>query len=224
MQYVKYLRAFSSILVLVSVVSIIVVGIMAVVDPEQLKSFFEQSIEMVHSLGLVGSLLIMTIAALTAFPAELPAIACGAMYGLVPGFFVAWATAMIGASIAFAVARYVDQSILKSVFGEKLFATIRKRANENSGLMTLFLIRLIPMFPFFVVNFASGMSGMRYRSYLLATGAGMIPGAFVSSAIGAGLMFANMYLLLFGLSVVVLVIFSLRIYRNSKVLPHNTDG
>ena len=59
----------------------------------------------------------MTIATLTVFPAELPAIACGAMYGLTPGFIITWITAMIGGSVAFFIGRFVIPAFLEVVIG-----------------------------------------------------------------------------------------------------------
>ena len=216
MKSARLLRALSAVLVVLSIISFIALAITAFLAPEELKAFFDTFIGQIHRLGLIGSVLIMTVAALTAFPAELPAIACGAMYGVTFGFAVTWVSAMIGASVAFWVGRYVHPSFLKSLVGERIFTTIRKRSNEKTGIMTLFLVRLIPWFPFFLVNFASGMSSMRYTSYLLATGAGIIPGALVSNAIGAGLLFTNAVIVLIALSIFMLLVFLLRIYRSSN--------
>ncbi len=214
-RHADYLNTLSTALILVSTLSFVAVGLMMLIAPEFLDEIFKQSIALVHGLGLIGSLLIMTIAALTAFPAELPAIACGAMYGLLPGFFVAWLTAIIGSSVAFSVGRHFEPTILRRIMGESIFASIRKHANQNSGIMALFLVRLIPFFPFFIVNIGSGMSGMPFRNYILATSAGIIPGAFISSAIGAGLAFSSSVVLLITASVVVLAVCSIKIYRNS---------
>jgi uncharacterized membrane protein YdjX (TVP38/TMEM64 family) len=78
--------------------------------------------------------------------------------------------------------------------------------------MVLLLVRLVPLFPFFVVNFASGISGMRYTSYMVATGVGIIPGAVVSNAIGAGLMVTNTIIVLVAISILVLTVFSVKIF------------
>ena len=202
---------------MIAVLTFIAVCLAALIAPEALKIFFANFMEHIHALGLVGAAIIMTIAALTAFPAELPAIACGAMYGLTNGFFVIWVTAMLGSSLAFTVGRYVDPAFLEMIVGKTVYSKIRERANEKTGLMTLFLVRLIPYFPFFIVNFASGMSGMRYGGYFLATGFGIIPGAFVSSAIGAGLLSSNSVIVLIVLSLLILFAFLWKLYRGRSL-------
>ncbi len=206
----------SSALVVVSVILFIVVGIVALSAPLELRAFYDSSVHEIHTIGLVGSAIIMTIAALTAFPAELPAIACGGMYGFSSGFIVIWVSAMIGASVAFFVARNVDPAFLTTIVGHKIFEKIKKRSNEKNSVLTLFLVRLVPLFPFFIVNFAAGMSGMRYSSYLLATGAGIIPVALVTSAIGAGLLLMNSIIVLIVLSVVILGLFLVKNFNRAS--------
>ena len=214
MHYARLFKIFSSALFLIAILTFIAVCTTALIAPEELKLFFSNFMEKIHGFGLIGAAMIMAIAALTAFPAELPAIACGAMYGLTNGVFVIWITAMIGSSLAFAVGRYVDPAFLEMLVGKTVYSKIRERANEKTGLMTLFIVRLIPYFPFFVVNFASGMSGMRYGGYFLATGLGIIPGAVVSSAIGAGLLSSNSVVLLIVLSLLILFAFVWKLYSN----------
>jgi uncharacterized membrane protein YdjX (TVP38/TMEM64 family) len=212
LEYARFIGVLSNALIALSLISFIAVGVMVLTVPQVMEAFFNASISKIHSFGLIGSVLIMTIAALTAFPAELPAIACGAMYGLIPGSIITWISAMIGASVAFAVGRYVDPAFLEIVVGKKIFAVIRKRASEKTGIMVLLVVRLVPLFPFFVVNFASGMSGMRYTSYMVATGVGIIPGAVVCNAIGAGLMVTNTIIVLVAISILVLTVFSVKIF------------
>jgi uncharacterized membrane protein YdjX (TVP38/TMEM64 family) len=128
LEYARFIGVLSNVLIALSLISFIAVGVMVLTVPQLIEAFFNASISKIHSFGLIGSVLIMTIAALTAFPAELPAIACGAMYGLIPGSIITWISAMIGASVAFAVGRYVDPAFLEIVVGKKIFAVIRKRA------------------------------------------------------------------------------------------------
>lgn len=216
MNYEKIFGTVSSFFIILSVVSFAAVGIMVLAAPDTLENFFSTLAAQTHKLGLVGAALLMTLAALTAFPAELPAIACGAMYGLLPGFVVIWITAMLGASIAFAMGRYVNPALIEGIVGKIVFGAIRKRSNEKSGVASLFVVRLIPLFPFFIVNYASGLSGMRYHNYLLATGAGMIPGAMISSAIGAGMVTGNAVAILLIILTIFLLAISMKIYRGSK--------
>jgi uncharacterized membrane protein YdjX (TVP38/TMEM64 family) len=70
-------------------------------------------------------------------------------------------------------------------FGEKL-KEFDKGLTEN-GLSYLLFLRLVPLFPFFLVNLASGMTGLSARTYLLGTMVGILPGSFVYANAGASI-------------------------------------
>ena len=92
--------------------------------------------------------------------------------------------ATIGAVIVFLAARTALAETLREKAGPRL-SKLRAGFQENAFSYLLFL-RLVPAFPFFLVNIAAGLFGMRTGPYALATFLGIMPGTFVFSSIGAG--------------------------------------
>jgi uncharacterized membrane protein YdjX (TVP38/TMEM64 family) len=90
--------------------------------------------------------------------------------------------ATTGATLAFLAARYMLRDWVEQKFGKWLEPLQQGFAkNAFSYLMTL---RLIPLFPFFVVNLVSGLTRMNVSSYVAATALGIIPGSFVYAYAG----------------------------------------
>ncbi|MEO8808756.1 MAG: TVP38/TMEM64 family protein [Rhodanobacter sp.] len=98
----------------------------------------------------------------------------GPVFGLLWGSVIVTLAAAIGATLAFLVARFVLRDWVQSHF-EKQLAKINHGV-ERDGIYYLFLLRLIPAFPFFVINLAMGLTPMRIRTYFLVSLVGMIPG------------------------------------------------
>ena len=90
--------------------------------------------------------------------------------------------ATIGATLAFLVARYLLRDWVERKFGNRLSAVQEGFArNAFSYLLTL---RLIPLFPFFLVNMVSGLTRVPVGTYMAATSLGIIPGSFVFAYAG----------------------------------------
>ncbi|MGH8225254.1 MAG: TVP38/TMEM64 family protein, partial [Gammaproteobacteria bacterium] len=98
----------------------------------------------------------------------------GPIFGLFWGSVIVTFAAAIGATISFLVARFLLRDWVQSHFERQLAAI--NRGIERDGIFYLFLLRLIPAFPFFVINLAMGLTPMRTRTYFLVSLVGMIPG------------------------------------------------
>lgn len=108
----------------------------------------------------------------------------GLLFGTLIGGGLAVVGATAGATVIFLAAKTAFAETLKAKAGprlQKLQAGFE--ANAASYLLTL---RLVPAFPFFLINIAAGVFGMRLAPYVLATGFGIIPGALVYASVGAG--------------------------------------
>lgn len=109
----------------------------------------------------------------------------GFLFGTWLGGGAAWIGASIGATLIFLAARTAFGDVLRARAGswrEKL----RDGFRENA-FTYLLVLRLTPVAPFFIVNVAPAFFDVKLRDYVLATMLGMIPGAFVYAAVGAGL-------------------------------------
>lgn len=134
---------------------------------------------------LVFLLVYATAVALSVPGAAALTITGGFLFGQALGAALSVAAASAGAVLVFLAARTAIGDGLRRRAGPWL-GRLEKgfRANAFSYLLAL---RLIPAFPFFVVNLVPAMLGVRLRTFALATAIGIVPGAFVYASVGAGL-------------------------------------
>jgi uncharacterized membrane protein YdjX (TVP38/TMEM64 family) len=106
----------------------------------------------------------------------------GFLFGSLMGTLFVNVGATAGATLAFLAARYLLRDWVEQKFGDRL-GPIQEGFAKNafSYLMTL---RLIPAFPFFLVNLVSGLTRVNLGTYVLATSIGIIPGSFVFAFAG----------------------------------------
>ncbi len=108
----------------------------------------------------------------------------GFLFGTFTGAFGIVIGATIGACIIFMVARNAVGDGLTQKMGPYM-QKFEKGLNKNE-LSYLFLLRLVPIFPFFVVNVVPALFNVKFRNYALSTGLGIIPGSLVYASIGDG--------------------------------------
>jgi pyruvate/2-oxoglutarate dehydrogenase complex dihydrolipoamide dehydrogenase (E3) component/uncharacterized membrane protein YdjX (TVP38/TMEM64 family) len=101
----------------------------------------------------------------------------GALFGLRTGSIVVAISATLGATLAMLSARYLFRDAVRAKFGERL-KTI-DAGIEREGGFYLFALRLAPVFPFFMINLAMGLTGMRTLTYAWVSLIGMLPGTLV---------------------------------------------
>ncbi|WP_223923526.1 TVP38/TMEM64 family protein [Geobacter sp. AOG2] len=117
--------------------------------------------------------------------AAILSLAAGAIFGSVMGTVYANIAATIGATLAFLVTRYLLRDTIQSRFGPRLESLNREL--EARGFNYLLFLRLVPLFPFFLINLAAGLTRLPLRTFVLGTMIGIIPGGFVYVNAGASL-------------------------------------
>jgi uncharacterized membrane protein YdjX (TVP38/TMEM64 family) len=137
-----------------------------------------------HSAAAAGLFILIYVAVtgLSLPGAVILTLAGGFLFGAVWGMLFVNLGATTGATLAFLASRYLLRDWVERKFG-KWLGPVQKGFEQNafSYLMTL---RLIPLFPFFVVNLVSGLTRMNVGSYVIATALGIIPGSFVYAYAG----------------------------------------
>ena len=128
----------------------------------------------------VIALFFLTYVAVTA--ASLPGaavmtLAAGALFGVVIGTIVVSFASTLGAVLAFLASRYVLRDTIEQRFGDRLKTV--NQGLERDGAFYLFTIRMIPLFPFFVVNLVMGLTRIRARTYAWVSQVGMLLGTIV---------------------------------------------
>ena len=117
--------------------------------------------------------------------AAILSLAAGAIFGVLQGTLFVVAGATIGAILAFLVSRTLLRDWVVRKFGGRMEG-IDRGLREN-GLSYLLFLRLVPAFPFFLVNLACGVTGLPLRTYALGTLFGIMPGSLVFVNAGASL-------------------------------------
>jgi uncharacterized membrane protein YdjX (TVP38/TMEM64 family) len=142
--------------------------------------------EWVADLGFWGPLVFVAgyAAAVVAFaPASLLTLAAGAVFGLASGTVYVFFAATLGSSLAFLVSRYLARGVVeRRLAGNRSFAAI-DRAIGREGRKIVLLLRLSPVFPFNLLNYGLGLTGVRFADYVVAS-LGMLPGTLLYVYLG----------------------------------------
>jgi dihydrolipoamide dehydrogenase len=112
-------------------------------------------------------------------------LVAGAIFGLLWGTIIVSFASSIGATLAFLSSRYILRDWVQAKYGEKL-----KPLNDGirrEGAFYLFALRLVPAFPFFLINLAMGLTPLRTRTFYWVSQLGMLPGTLVYVYAGAQL-------------------------------------
>ncbi|WP_455198986.1 dihydrolipoyl dehydrogenase [Kaarinaea lacus] len=119
----------------------------------------------------------VAVTALSLPGATVMTLAGGAVFGFGTGLFVISFASTIGATLAFLISRFVLRDYVQTKFGDKLKSI--NEGVEREGDFYLFTLRLIPLFPFFVINLVMGLTPMKAWRYYLVSQVGMLPGTMV---------------------------------------------
>jgi uncharacterized membrane protein YdjX (TVP38/TMEM64 family) len=184
-------------------------------------------------LASAAYLLIYIAVVAISFPgAGIMTITGGFLFGPALGTVLASVAATIGATLIFLIARTSLGALLAERAGPR---TRKLRAGfQEEGFSYLLFLRLVPLFPFWLVNLAAALFGMRLLTYVAATAAGVVPASFVFAYFGHGLGTAldsegphvpvTLLVALAMLGVVALAPIAVRRWRRGKEKGVPTDG
>lgn len=132
-----------------------------------------------HPIRIIASYMFIYIAVTTlSLPgAAVMTLAGGALFGLIVGTVTVSFASTIGATLACLVSRFILRDWVQSRFGDKL-QTIDNGV-EKEGSFYLFSLRLIPIFPFFLINLLMGLTRMPVKTYFWVSQVGMLPATIV---------------------------------------------
>lgn len=140
-----------------------------------------------HSVAAIGLFiaLYIVVVALSLPGATILTIGGGVLFGAIVGGIAAVVGATIGATIVFLIARSAAGDLLLRNAGRRL-AALGEGFRKDAFNYLLFL-RLVPLFPFFLVNLAPAIFGVRLAPFIAATAIGIVPATFVYALAGAEL-------------------------------------
>jgi uncharacterized membrane protein YdjX (TVP38/TMEM64 family) len=176
-------------IIVVGIVAFAALGLNRFVTFDQLRQHRGELMAFVNARPMLSVLLFITIYALaTSFSLPEGAVLTvtgGFLFGIWLGTAAVVIGATIGATALFLAARTALGDALRARAGPFL-AKMEAGFKENA-LAYLFVLRLIPAFPFFIVNLVPAFLGVPLRTFVIATFFGIMPGTFVYASIGAGL-------------------------------------
>ena len=125
----------------------------------------------------IYALIYIAVTGLSLPGAAILTLAGGAVFGLLWGTLIVSFASTIGATLAFLAARFLFRDAVKARFGERLKAIDAGVAKE--GALYLFTLRLVPVFPFFVINLAMGLTHLKTQTFYWVSQVGMLAGTLV---------------------------------------------
>ena len=160
----------------------------------------------VDALGWGGPLVYIGMVAVAVVVSQIPGvpltIAAGALWGPLAAGVYSVIGGFLGSMIAYYLSRTLGRSVMKTFVG-KVIVFDEAKGEAYIGLV-IFISRLLPLFPFDVISYAAGLSGLSVSVYALATFVGMIPSTFMLTYLGSAFIMSPAVAL--GLSAVALVI------------------
>lgn len=130
-------------------------------------------------LTIVSYMLIYITATALSLPgAAILTLAGGALFGLVTGTIIISFASTIGATLACIVSRYLLQGWVQDKFGDDKLTKINQ-GMEEEGAFYLFTLRLVPIFPFFIINLVMGLTKIPIKTFYWVSQIGMLPATLV---------------------------------------------
>lgn len=159
-------------------------------DPSILASLQQQlvnALAWIDGLGAIAPLafILLYIVITVAFvPASVVTLGAGVVFGVVKGSVLVFIGAMLGATAAFLVGRYVARGWVASKIANNPRFKAIDDAIAQSGRKIIFLLRLSPVFPFNLLNYSLGLSQISIKDYVIGS-VGMLPGTIMYVYLGS---------------------------------------
>lgn len=139
------------------------------------------------ALGVVVFALAYILAAILMVPGSILTLAAGFAYGLGWGVLLVSPVSVAAASAAFLIGRYLFRDRIEAMVQEKKLLRAVDKAIETRSTLTIMLLRLSPLMPFSVANYAFSVTKVSFGKFVLMSWIGMIPGTFLYVYIGSTL-------------------------------------
>lgn len=162
-------------------IAVVIAGLLVFLGREA-AGYLGGFIEWVNGLGAWGPIVFIAgyaVGTVAFIPGSVLTMASGAIFGLLFGTLYTIAGSTIGVTAAFLIARFfARQQVEDKIAGNDKFTAIDKAVAHHGGRI-VFLLRLSPVFPYNLLNYALGLTKVPLGSYVLASLVGMIPGTFL---------------------------------------------
>ncbi len=153
-------------------------------NPQELLRNALQWVDDLAAIAPIAFILIYIVATVAFLPGSVLTLGAGVLFGIIQGSIYVFFGATIGATLAFLVGRYLARGwISKKIADNQKFKAIDQAVGKE-GLKIVLLTRLSPIFPFNLLNYGLGVTGVSLKDYVLGS-VGMIPGTIMYVYIGS---------------------------------------
>jgi uncharacterized membrane protein YdjX (TVP38/TMEM64 family) len=142
----------------------------------------------IHGLGPVAPLvflLIYIVACVLLLPGSVLTLGAGAVFGVAYGIVIVWISAILGATAAFLVGRYLVRDWVARKIAANPKLQLLDTTVTREGWKIVALMRLSPVIPFNLLNYAFGATRVSLRDYVFASAVGMLPGTAMYTYLGS---------------------------------------
>lgn len=137
------------------------------------------------TVGIFAYLGLYSAASAALLPGSVLTLAAGFAWGPVLGTAIAWVSANLASSLCFWISRSLAGDWAARRVGDRRLLGAIESAVSRNGLRVVFLLRLSPVVPFNLLNYALGLTQVRFRDYLLGGAIGMLPGTAMYVYLGS---------------------------------------
>ena len=175
-------------------------------------------------IGMVGFVVVYVLATLLFLPGLILTTGAGASFGVLTGSVLVSVASTIGASLAFFIGRYLARDWVEGrIADNRLFETVDDTIGAE-GWKVVGLLRLAPTIPFNLLNYALGVTRVKFSHYLVASWLGMMPGtvlyvyigSIIGAAVGEDRARTPMEWALYGLGLVSTVVVTVLVARKAR--------
>jgi uncharacterized membrane protein YdjX (TVP38/TMEM64 family) len=167
---------------------------------------------------LVSALLMILQSIAAPLPAFLITFANGLLFGIWWGAALSWSSAMLGAALCYAIARYFGRPVVVKLVSESALVS-SDLFFQRYGRHAVLIARLVPIISFDVISYGSGLTGIRFLGFWIATGIGQLPATILYSYLGDEAT-GTIKILFWAFGVVIAIsIVTFLVKRRSKISP-----
>jgi uncharacterized membrane protein YdjX (TVP38/TMEM64 family) len=142
------------------------------------------------AMAVAASIGLMVMHGVVPAPAEIVVVANCMVFGPYWGFVVTWIGAMVAASVAFGLSRYLGRPFLRRVLSARSYTKIDQWIGRQ-GVPTLILCRLIPLVSFNVINYGAGAMSISWWTFIWTTAVGIVPGTIATVLVTESVLSGN---------------------------------
>lgn len=157
-----------------------VISLFQSIEIESIKNY-------ILSFGVLApfvSFLLMVFQSLVApLPAFLITFANATLFGWVYGALLSWSSAMVGAILCFYIAKFLGRDVVEKLTSKTALQSV-DAFFERHGRYAILIARLLPFISFDIVSYAAGLTKIKFKDFLIATGLGQLPATLIYSYAG----------------------------------------